>query len=222
MLYASLSLAQTKNVTSTLTGCTINQNFYGGGKLGSVDGDIISTLNNCTVKGNVFGAGYSGTPPSLKVFSTTGTNAGGFKTIPNYNTTTGVFEKGVYPDGVDYTWSTKGSVTNNSNSGSLTDDKDGHWIHTDNLSDLGVVTGTVTLTLKGDTKVGYDENGNPVVGGGNVYGGGDASAVKAKTGVANTGNVTVTLDGNTEVLGNVYGGGNSGEVEGSTTVNIQK
>ena len=222
MLYASLSLAQTKNVTSTLTGCTINQNFYGGGKLGSVDGSIMSTLNNCTVKGNVFGAGYSGAPPSLNVFSTNGTNAGGFKTIPNYNTTTGVFEKGVYPDGVDYTWSTKGSVTNNSNTGSLTDDDDGHWIHTDNLSNLGAVTGTVTLTLQGDTKVGYDENGNPVAGGGNVYGGGDASAVKVKEGVANTGNVTVTLADNTKVLGNVYGGGNSGEVEGSTEVNILK
>ncbi|MBQ6770838.1 MAG: hypothetical protein IJP44_07685 [Bacteroidales bacterium] len=30
--YASLSLATTRNVTSTLTGCTISDNFYGGGK----------------------------------------------------------------------------------------------------------------------------------------------------------------------------------------------
>ena len=186
MLYASLSLAQTKNVTSSLTGCTINQIFYGGGKLGSVDGNITSTLTNCTVNGNVFGAGYSGTPPSVEVFSTDATN-GRFQTVPNYNTTTGVFEKGVYPDGVDYTWSEKGSVTNNSNSGSLTDDSDGHWIHTDiDLTTLGTVTGKVTLNIEGTTTVT-----------GNVYGGGESSDAE--------GDVEVNINGGT-MAQDVYGG----------------
>ena len=85
----------------------------------------------------------------------------------------------------------------------------------DSLDDLGAVTGNVTLTLNGTTKVGYDEDGNPVDGGGNVYGGGEASAVK---GSGHT--VTVNLGGSTTVLGDVFGGGDQGEVEGSTKVNI--
>ena len=49
---------------------------------------------------------------------------------------------------------------------------------------------------------------------GGVFGGGDASAV--------SGNATVTLQGNTKVLGNVFGGGNKGEVSGKTTVKIEE
>ena len=212
MLYASLSLAETKDVTSILTGCTINNNFYGGGKLGSVDGDITSTLSNCTIKGNAYGAGYSGTPPTVDVFSTDGTNGGGFKTIPNYNTNTGVFEKGEYPDTVEYTWSSKGSVTNNSNAGSLTEDSDGNWIHTNtDLNDLGKVTGQVTLDIKEGTTIA-----------GNVYGGGESSDVSVKKSEDPiTSHVTVNVKNGT-ISGSVYGGG-EGEntvVAGDVKVNI--
>ena len=94
-------------------------------------------------------------------------------------------------------------------------------IHTsESLTGLGAVTGNITLTLTGTTKVGYDEEDNPVAGGGHVFGGGDSSAVKKKEGVADSGNTTVILQGNAEVLGNVFGGGNEGLVEGSTEVNI--
>ena len=55
-------------------------------------------------------------------------------------------------------------------------------------------------------------NGNTLIGG-NVFGGGDSSAV--------TGNTTVTLAGNANVLGNVFGGGNEAPVSGSATVNIK-
>lgn len=37
--YASLSLATTHSVTSTLTGCTVLEDFYGGGNLGQVGGN---------------------------------------------------------------------------------------------------------------------------------------------------------------------------------------
>ena len=57
--YASFSLAQTNNVTSTLTGCTVLENFYGGGSLGAVAGDATSELTDCTVKGNVFAKSMS-------------------------------------------------------------------------------------------------------------------------------------------------------------------
>jgi len=39
--------------------------------------------------------------------------------------------------------------------------------------------------------------------------------------VANTGNTTVYIEGNTYVRGNVFGGGDHGEVSGSATVNIR-
>ena len=212
--YASLSTAQTNDVFSTLTGCTITGNFYGGGSLGKVSGNATSILENCTVNGSVFGAGYSATPPTADVFPAEGfTNHVATPeelNRPRYNSATGMFEKGIYPNPVEYTWSnTKGGNTNTT---SLVDDGNDHWIHTDvATSGLGTVEGNVILTLKGSTTVG-----------GSVYGGGDESAVKIKEGVADSGNIIITLSGNATVNGNVYGGGNSGEVEGSTTVNIQE
>ena len=167
--YASLSLAQCNAVTSKLTGCTIKENFYGGGSLGKVVGDINSTLTNCTVSGNVFGAGKSATPPAVEVFP-----ASGFSTEPYYNPYTGMFQKGTLPTGVEYIWSdTKGSQTNGQTTGTLVDDGDDHWIHTDvSLSDLGIVSGSATLTIKGDTEIS-----------GSVFGGGDESAVLGSTSV---------------------------------------
>lgn len=204
--YASFSLAQTNGVTSTLTGCTIKENFYGGGSLGAVMGDATSTLTNCTVLGKVFGAGYSVDIPTVNV-----RNLGGWSVVPYYNNSTAVFEEPIWQSEVTYTWDTQSvSVGNNA----LVDD--GLKIKTnESLEGLGAVTGNVTLTLNGTTKVGYDEDGNPVDGGGNVYGGGEASAVK---GSGHT--VTVNLGGSTTVLGDVFGGGDQGEVEGSTKVNI--
>lgn len=206
--YASLSTAQTNDVFSTLTGCTVLQNFYGGGNLGNVTGDATSMLTDCTVNGNVFGAGFSATAPTADVFPATGfTNHVASPeelNRPRYNSTTGVFEKGEYPTPVRYTWSDIKGANNDANS--LVDETvDGttyHWIHTGvNLSTLGSV-GAATVTLKGTTTVG-----------GNVYGGGDESAV--------TGNTTVNLQQGATVLGNVYGGGNNGSVSGNSSVTIQ-
>ena len=62
---------------------------------------------------------------------------------------------------------------------------------------------------------------------GNVFGGGEQSYVTQSVDsnnqpVANTGNTTVILQGNTTVLGNVFGGGDHGVVQGSATVKIEK
>ena len=104
----------------------------------------------------------------------------------------------------------------------------GNWYvyTTTNLTGLGAVNGDVSLTITDDTIVEgkvFNEDGtvNPNEMGG-VFGGGDESAVKKKTGVADSGNTTVNLQGKTEVYGNVYGGGNRGVVEGNTTVNIRE
>lgn len=199
--YASFSLAKTKNVSSTLTDCTVLENFYGGGSLGAVDGGATSVLTDCTVMGNVFGAGYSVLIPTVRV-----RNTGGWSVVPYYNNSTAIYEKPIWQDEVVYTWDNQ-SVT--SGSQALVDD--GHKIKTNEpLDGLGAVNGNVTLTLKGSTTVGTQGDSNT----GDVYGGGDQSAV--------TGSTTVSLEEGTTVRGNVYGGGNEGAVGGSTSVTIKK
>lgn len=219
--YASLSTAQTNDVFSTLTGCTVLQNFYGGGNLGNVTGDATSMLTDCTVNGNVFGAGFSATAPTADVFPATGfTNHVASPeelNRPRYNSTTGVFEKGEYPTPVKYTWSDIKGANNDANSlvDEIIDEKTYHWIHTEeNLNTLGTVGGDAILTLKGTTTVGtLDGGGDLVEGTGSVYGGGEESGV--------TGNTSVILQQGTHVLGNVYGGGKSGDVGGNSSVTIQ-
>ena len=198
--YASFSLAQTNDVTSTLTGCTVLENFYGGGSLGAVAGDATSVLTDCNVMGNVFGAGYSVTVPTVTV-----RNTGGWSVVPYYNNSTAIYEEPIWP-GVDvYTWDHQ-SVS--SGDQALVDN--GFKIKTnESLDGLGAVTGDVTLTLEGSTTVQ-----------GNVYGGGDASAVEQDDS-NQKGNTTVILKGSANVLGNVYGGGNEGPVEGDSKVLIQ-
>ena len=201
MLYASFSLAQTNNATSTLTDCTITGNYYGGGSLGAVNGNVTSVLNNTTVLGNVFGAGYSATVPKVSV-----RNLGGFNPEPYYNQTTGVYVQAGFPETTQYEWTTAASLSSGDNA--LNDTY--HTIKTTlATSGLGVVTGNISLTLKGNTTVGTQGDDNT----GNVFGGGDESAV--------SGNTIVTLKGYAHVLGNVYGGGNKGQVSGNSEVRIE-
>lgn len=214
----------TGNVTNTLTDCVVNTDFFGGGNLATVNGTVTSTLTNTIVKENVFGAGYSASIPTFTVHD---------KDHPTYPSMdfAGTITDGSIPNkqengkDIEYEWTNElNGKTKAERKADPAYQKDGKWYcYTWNsLENLGAVTGAVTLTLKGDTKVGYDKDGNPVAGGGNVYGGGDASAVKVKEGVAKSGNTTIYLAGNTQVLGNVFGGGNKGLVEGSATVNIQE
>ena len=224
--YVKFSLATTHSVTSTLTGCTINNNFYGGGSLGKVNGTVTSTLNNCTVKGNVFGAGYSANLRKVKV------DYIGFKTEPFYYTELGTYRKGVKYDENDddehkpkeYTWEYRATV----NSTATAINKTSKILYTSvdirpEKHNLGSVEGAVNLTLTGNTKVGTLEGGEGSqtlkTGTGNVYGGGEQSYVIK--GTSGTGNVTVKLQGDTQVYGNVFGGGDEGKVEGSTEVNIE-
>ena len=214
------SLATTRNVTSTLTNCTIAGNFYGGGNLGMVDGPVASTLTNCEVAGNVFGAGYSASLPTVEVDSI------GFRVEPYYYTDLGTYRTGVKGKTTTYTWA---------HGNAISIDTDNKILYTtEDLDGLGAVTGNVTLTINGDkTKVGES-----------IYGGGEESGVGGNTTVTvNSGSVGV---GNTGRFGyrwgNVYGGGkgkieikgdgtselavkskddlDAGQVKGNTTVTI--
>ena len=241
--FVIFSLATTHNVTSKLNGCTIKQNFYGGGSLGKVNGPVTSTLNNCTVEGSVFGAGYSASLPTVEVM-----NTGGFAKAPFYDANLGAYFEPTYPATVTYNWQHAAEV----NSTETAIDKTNHILYTtEDLTALGTVTGDVTLSINGTTTVA-----------GSVYGGGEESNVSGSTAVnisggtvvhdvfgggkgvadefacskamigidgegANNENPEATKDKGTivnisdgTVNGNVYGGGEVGRVEWNTQVKI--
>ena len=203
--YVKFSLATTRNVTSNLTGCTITGNFYGGGSLGKVDGNVTSTLDSCTVQGNVFGAGFSASLPTVEVDSLS------FRVEPYYYTELGTYRIGVKGETTTYTWRDTTATVNNT---ATAINKTKKFLYTnEDLKTLGTVTSNVTLTLTGNTTVGTMEGGNLKDGTGNVFGGGEESAVN--------GNTTVKLQEGVTVLGNVYGGGNEGVVKGDSEVIIR-
>ncbi len=188
--YVGFSLATTHDVTSSLTGCTITGNFYGGGSLGKVTGNVTSTLNNCSVNGSVFGAGYSASIPTVEVDST------GFRSEPYYYTDLGTYRTAVKGATTTYTWQYKDQVNNTATAINTTD----HILYTtEDLTALGTVTGKVTLNVKGTTVAG------------SVYGGGELSKTPGSVEV-NVNRGTVTND--------VFGGGKEGDIGGSVVVNM--
>ena len=208
--YVKFSLATTHTVTSTLTNCTITGNFYGGGSLGKVEGNVTSSLNNCTILGNVFGAGYSASLPDVVVDA-----AKGFEIEPYYYEQLGTYRKGVkYVSNSNF----EPTPYNWEHGSSIGIDKTKHILYTtENLSrsNLGSISGEVQLTIDGGT-IGTAGNSDT----GNVYGGGDESYVTNTDHPANA-KTTVTLTNDAHVLGNVYGGGNQGQVSGDSKVIIQ-
>ena len=203
--FASFSLAQCNDVNSKLKGCTINQDFYGGGSLGKVVGKATSELDGCTVLGNVFGGGYSASLPTIQV------RDGGFTTNPNYNSNTGMFEPGVFTGTTEFTWKNAAEAGKTLTNGQSGSDLENHYVYTNaDLTALGQV-GETDLTIKGNTSVA-----------GNVFGGGDESAISASA--TATGNTKVTIEENdnneTPTVSNVYGGGNTADVDGSTKVDM--
>ena len=222
--YASLSLASTRDVTNTLSGCTIGT-FYGGGSLGAVNGNINSTLTNCKVTGSTFGAGFSASVPTVEVWN----KSAYLDPNPTYNRTANVYNNANVKTPKDnnqfvvYTWSKE----HGTNDDPFTDTEDGkHYIHTDvSLEGLGAVTGNVTLTIDGNTVA--DENGKVMKVEHSVYGGGEESAVNGNTSVTVTGGTIGTANEGGAEYGNVFGGGKgkeddvtAGIVKGSTTVSI--
>lgn len=215
VMYATLSLASTKNVSSTLDSCTVKTNFYGGGCQGMVDGTITNSLTNCIVAGSVFGGGYKASATPIYVYPTDQPEYSVFKG------TEGLFTEFGTTEPEEYRWvsGTDGTVDNSAKT-----------IETSvNMADMGKVKGNISLTINGGT-VGAD-----------VYGGGNESPSAAATSVSITqdalisgnvfggglgatamvsGDTDVTITGNTEVKKNVYGGGNGGEVGGDTHVTI--
>ena len=223
--FASFSLAACNDVESNLKGCTINENFYGGGSYGEVKGKATSVLDGCTVHGNVFGGGFSATLPTVKV-----RKIPAFTTNPKINNYSGMFEPGVLAgfEETEFSWKRASDFDVTLTNGESGSDMTNHYLYTDvDLTALGKV-GSTDLTIKGNTLVEgkifeYDSNGEVVKDGagnnvvlettGGVFGGGDESAVNHHTEVK----IQATAEGG--VL-NVFGGGNKADVVENTTVTI--
>ncbi len=154
--YVKFSLATTRGVTSTLTDCTILNDFYGGGRLGKVDGNVLSTLKDCIVHGSVFGAGFSASLPDVEVDSI------GFKTEPYYYEQLGTYRTGVKKATTTYKWEEGASISI---------DTTNHILYTtEDLDELGKVIGNVEVRIYGNSKIF-----------GNIYGGGNQGVVDGDT-----------------------------------------
>lgn len=225
---AQFSKTDTGPITNNLTNCTVLTNFYGGGNLGGVQGNVTSNILGTThVNGSVYGAGYSASVPQVTIYEKS-------KTVPTINVYTGIITPTPDPDptsrSTTYTWCYKNNSTNVvvpsgvvipntvSTSDPAFEYNGKQYFYTEeSLENLGTVTGTVNLTIGGDAVVEgkvYKEDGTvDATKKGGVYGGGDDSAVEGST--------FVTLKENARVDGNVFGGGNKGVVSGTATVNIE-
>ncbi len=208
--FATFSLAQCNDVSSTLKKCTIETNFYGGGNLGKVVGTATSVLEDCTVNGSVYGAGYSASLPTVEV------RDGGFVTNPDYNRQSGMFEPAELSGTTTFTWQNAGAAGKTLNNGESGSDLTNHILYTNTvLTGLGEVANS-NLTIKGTTTVAES-----------VYGGGEESGVGGNTTVNVTGGTIGTTGDGGATWGNVYGGGkglednvNAGLVKGNTNVTI--
>lgn len=161
--YASLSLAKTGSVTSTMTDCTFNSHFFGGGCRGMVDGDVTSTLTDCIVKGNAYGGGYTPTATECMVYPATPQ-----PTYPVYKGLYGLFTKYVRTaESEAYHW-----VQADGSHDAGTVDETNKLLYTGvDMSKMGEITGNTTLTIKGT---------NTLIEG-DVFGGGAESKVLGNT-----------------------------------------
>lgn len=219
---AQFSATNTGPISNTLTGCKVLKNYYGAGNLGGVYGDVTSELTDTEVDSLAFGAGFSASIPQVTIHNRD-------KTPPTIDIHTGIITPQSGGTSTTYTWCYKNTTTGvvvpegvtipagvGTGNPAFTSGGKNYFYTTVSLEGLGTVRGDVTLILKGNSKVGTQGHAET----GNVYGGGDESAVD-KNASDEKGNTTVKLQGNTTVRGSVYGGGNNGTVGGNSFVIIQ-
>ncbi|MCQ2127886.1 MAG: hypothetical protein MJZ08_00430 [Bacteroidaceae bacterium] len=183
---ADLSMATVGPTTTTAEKCLFLSNFYGGGCQGKVNGTINSSLTNCDVVENAFGGGYKAAATTIDVYPTGG------NTWQVWDGTYKAYSDPIYPTPEIFTW----QHGNNNRA-----DDDANILYTTaDMTQMGRVTGNITITINGGTI------------GKNVYGGGNESPSDKQT------NVTIT--GGAQITGDVYGGANMANVGDATIVDI--
>jgi hypothetical protein len=222
--YARFSLASTGSVTNILNGCEIENDFYGAGCQGKVNGTVTSTLTGCTVHGSAFGGGYKAESNQVDVYPANSPS------LSTYTSETCLFTDfgTVAPE--TYEWVQGTSSQKN------TADETNKKLYTGTdvtLTDLGNVTGAISLTIDGGS---VTEN---VYGGGNesksldntsvtilhgadisgdVFGAGKGDETDETVAYV-TGNTSINMSGGT-VAKSVYGGGQQAQVGGDTDITI--
>ena len=233
--WVQFGTTRTGNVSNTLTNCTVLQDFYGGGNLGFVDGDVVSTLQgNTIIYGSAYGGGYSAAIPTFRsydlsrpIFPTR--DLSGVMHHGELETDSIPYVRNADNEDIYYEWihaiPTDWAMPelNTDNPVFEYPEGSGKWYcyTTESLENLGVVSGNTTLNINGNTKIygvrkaEVGENPEDVLYAGAAYGGGDESAV--------LGNTTVTVNGTAGLLvSNVYGGGNIAVTGGDSKVEIFK
>lgn len=138
--FANFDFATTGDVTNTLTGCTILNNFFGAGCQGKVNGRVTSTLTDCTVNGSAYGAGFKASANEVEVYPTTPPYE-----LSQFTMETGIFSEFKIPDPETFLWKEGTAGTSNDVLKELYTDKP--------MTTLGDVSGKVTITLNGNTTV---------------------------------------------------------------------
>ena len=198
--WASFAKTTVAPVTNTITDCTFKGNFYGGGNLGAVGGNVTSTLKGHTVvNGSAFAAGYSASIPSFKVHDKSTVSYA-------YADKAGYIHDGSLNYGAaEYNWihdvPDEWNISPTPSTSNPTFEHGGkYYAYTPvSLTGLGAVNGIASISIEGTSDIKGD-----------VYGGGDESAVN--------GSATVSVQGTARVRGNVFGGGNKGLVTANSTV----
>jgi hypothetical protein len=194
---AQFSATNTGPITNNINKCKVLTNFYGGGNLGGVIGNVRSILKDTEVQGSVFGAGFSAQIPQVTIRAND-------KAVPTVDINTGMVTPTPEGSGSSntYTWTNDPTL-------STTNPISGKYIFTEEpLDNLGAVMGNATLSIEGSTTVG-----------GSVYGGGDESAVNGGTNIVLTEKAIIGND--QDGTGDVYGGGNVASVGGDTQINLK-
>ena len=213
---AQFSATNTGPIENNLTNCKVLKNFYGGGNLGGVIGNVNSTLKDTEVFGSAYGAGFSASVPEVTIYDKD-------KEYPTIDVYTGIITPTPEGSGTPtvYTWTNKtslgGKTLSTSNPAVKNVGGKNYFYTEESLENLGTVTGNVTLNIEGTTVVHgqvFNDDGTIVAENldrGGVFGGGNSSDV--------TGNTTVTMTGGT-VEGSVFGGANLAKVTGDTNVEV--
>ena len=200
--YIEFGTTTTGDVTNTLTGCTVKENFFGGGNLGNVVGSVTSTLTNTHVMKSVFAGGFSAAIPTFRVHDKSKTH------FPHRDKSGTIIDGGSleYKD-IYYEWTNEQPSGVTKSNPAFWDSTEQKWkCYTEkSLEGLGEVSQDATITINGTTHID-----------GNVYGGGDQSAVRGATNVLIA--ESATIGGVIANSGDVYGGGNVANVGGNTKV----
>ena len=188
-----LSVAKTQTIRMNINNSRVNNDVYGGGNRGKVEGDIYLNLYNTYVGGDVYGASLTGDVEPVKVNDSAGVGAPPFYNYAIDSEVTGTADN-------TYNWYYYAY-----NYGIL--DTTNKRIGSVNYGHLGETTaGNIFINMSGENQKMYVK--------GSVYGG----SYKAPVEMNNTGTIHINIGDGVYIKESVYGGSRAASVNGNTVV----